>query len=142
QVEHQIRFHSLPRKPASDQFAVRMEGVEYRFTELDRSALRLGAPQMFVQPRHDLDEVARPRAVVELRGQNAVPAVTAGAGRTRQAEDEGGAGDARGSAALYRGSANLGVAQHMKGDGKPIHPLFEQRLDRFGRHVAAGKTGA
>src|SRR4030081_759461 len=28
QVEHQIRFHSLPREPSSDQFAVRMEGVE------------------------------------------------------------------------------------------------------------------
>src|SRR6266849_5414355 len=28
QVEHQIRFHSGPREPASDQFAVRMEGVE------------------------------------------------------------------------------------------------------------------
>ena len=34
------------------------------------------------------------------------------------------------------------MAQHVEGDGKPIHPLFEQRFDRFGRHVAAGKTGA
>src|SRR5207248_9951566 len=124
------------------QFAVRMEGVEYRFTELDRSALRFGAPQMFIQPRHDLDEVAGPRAVVELRGQNAVPAVTAGAGRTRQAENKSGAGDTGGGAALHRGSADLGMAQHVEGDGKSIHPLFEQRFDRFGRHVAAGKTGA
>src|SRR2546430_12021697 len=142
QVEHQIRFHSLPRKPASDQFAVRMEGVEYRFTELDRSALSFGAPQMFIQPRHDLDEVARPCAVVELRGQNAVPAVTAGAGRTRQAENKSGAGDTGGGAALHRGSADLGMAQHVEGDGKTIHPLFEQRVDRFWRHVAAGEKGA
>ena len=40
---------------------------------------------MLVQPGHDLDEIAGPRAVVELRGQNAVPAVAAGAGRAKQA---------------------------------------------------------
>ena len=30
----------------------------------------------------------------------------------------------------------------MKRDGETIHPLFEQRLDRLRRHVAAGKAGA
>ena len=34
------------------------------------------------------------------------------------------------------------MAQHVKGDRETIHPLFEQRLDRLGRHVAARKTGA
>ena len=97
---------------------------------------------MLVEPRHDLDEIARARAVIELRRQDAVPCIAAGAGRTRQAEDEGRVRDARGGAALYRGGADLGMAQHVEGDGKSIHPLFEQRFDRFGRHVAAGKTGA
>src|SRR6476659_4142140 len=62
---------------------------------------------MLVQPRHDLDEIAGPRAVIELRRQNAVPAVAAGTGRARQAEDEGRIGDARGGAALHRGGADL-----------------------------------
>jgi len=35
--------------------------------------------------------------------------------------------------------ADLGVAQHVEGDGKSIHPLFEQRLDRLRRHVAPVK---
>jgi len=34
----------------------------------------------------------------------------------------------------------FGVAQHMKGDGKSVHALFEQRLDGLRRHVAAGKS--
>ena len=34
------------------------------------------------------------------------------------------------------------MAQHVKGDRKTVHPLFEQRLDRLRRHVAAGKAGA
>ena len=68
--------------------------------------------------------------------------VAAGARRSRQAEDEGRAGNAGGGAALHRRGADLGVAQHVEGDGKTIHPLFEQRLDRLRRHVAAGETGA
>ena len=30
----------------------------------------------------------------------------------------------------------------MEGDRKAVHPLFEQRLDRLRRDVAAGKAGA
>ena len=48
----------------------------------------------------------------------------------------------RGGAALDRRGADLGVAQHVEGDRETVHPLFEQRLDRLRRHVAAGKTGA
>src|SRR5580693_4516227 len=97
---------------------------------------------MLVQPRHDLDEIAGPRAVIELARQNAVPAVAAGAGRTGQAEDEGRTGNARGGAALDGRGADLDVAQHVKGDGEAVHPLFEQGLDCFWGNVAAGEAGA
>ena len=74
--------------------------------------------------------------------QNAVPAVAAGPRRSRQTEDIGGAGDAGGGAALDRRGTDLGVAQHVKGDGETVHALFEQRLDRLRRDVAAGEAGA
>src|SRR5258708_4355808 len=98
--------------------------TKVRGRSLRRRPLRLRPPQMLVQPRHDLDEIAGPRAVVELGGEDAVPAVTASARRTRQTEDEGRAGDTRGRSALDRRGADLGVAQHMEGDGKTIPPLF------------------
>src|ERR1700733_10127058 len=96
---------------------------------------------MFVQPRNDLDEVAAPRAIIELGVETPVPAIAAGAGRTRQAEDEGRACNARRCATLDRRRPDLGMAQHMKGDGKAVHPLLKQRLDCFRRYVAAGKAG-
>src|SRR5882672_5851207 len=61
---------------------------------------------------------------------------------SRQTEDERRARDAGGGAALDRRGADLGVAQHVKRDGETIHPLFEQRLDRLRRDVAAGEAGA
>ena len=42
---------------------------------------------MLVEPRHDLDEIAGPVAVIELVHQDLVPGVPAGAGRARQAEN-------------------------------------------------------
>ena len=77
-----------------------------------------------------------------MSGEDAVPRIAAGARRSRQAEDEGRTRYSRGGAALHRRGADLGVAQHVEGDGKAIHPLFEQRLDRLRRHVAAGEAGA
>src|SRR5690242_14574691 len=74
-------------------------------------ALGLGAAQMLVEARHDLDEIAGARAVVQLGFQDAVPAVAAGARRARQAEDEGRAGGACGGAALDGGRADLGMAE-------------------------------
>src|SRR5882672_7320408 len=109
---------------------------------LRRSPLRLWPPQMFIQPRHDLHKIAGPRAVIELGCENAVPAVAAGARRSRQTEDKRGPRDTRSRAALDRRCADLGVAQHVERDGETIHPLFEQRLDRLRRHVAAGEAGA
>src|SRR5579863_8871857 len=60
------------------------------------SALRLGAPQMLVEPRHDLDEISRPIAIVELMHQDFVPGVPAGSRRPRKAENIRGSGDASG----------------------------------------------
>src|SRR5712671_3856586 len=113
-------------EPGTSRFRVRPRRARTpRNDELSRRALGLGAAQVLIQPRHDLDEITRPRAIVELGSQNAVPAVATGAGRSRQAEDEGGAGDTGGGAALNRRSADLGVTHHVKGDGKSIHALFE-----------------
>ena len=84
---------------------------------------------MLVEPRHDLDEIAGACAVIELGAQDAVPCVAAGARRSRQAEDEGRTGNARGGAALHRRGADLGMAEHVKRNIRAIQPLFEQRLD-------------
>src|SRR6185437_12937225 len=96
---------------------------------------------MFVQPRHDLDEIAGARAVIELGGQDAVPAVAAGAGRAWQTEDEGRPRHACGGSALDGRGADLGVAEQMKGDRESVHALFEQRLDRLRRDVAPREAG-
>ena len=56
--------------------------------------------QVLVEARHDLDEVARPIAIVELVDEDVVPAVAARAGRAGQGEDIGAAGDAGGGAGL------------------------------------------
>src|SRR6266700_6147401 len=116
--------------------------MPYPMPYLGARPLRLRPPQMLVEPRHDLDEVAGARAVIELGGEDAVPGVAAGARRSRQAEDEGCTRNASSRPALHRRGADLGVAQHVKGDGETIHALFEQRLDRLRRHIASGKTGA
>src|SRR5262249_2650746 len=104
--------------------------------------LRLPPPQMFVEARHDLDEIARAVTVVELVFENAVPGVTAGAGRTGQAEDVGRADNTGGGARLHRRSADLLVTHHVKDGRESFHALLEQRLERLGRHVAASKAGA
>src|SRR5438105_232602 len=70
---------------------------------------RLPAPQMLVQARHDLDEVAGHVAIIELRLEDAVPGVLAGAGRAWQHEDEGGVDDAARRPALDRRCADLVV---------------------------------
>src|SRR5881227_3173362 len=72
-------------------------------------AFGLGSAQVLVEPRHDLDEIAGPIAVVELLRENTVPAVAAGARRSRQAEDKSRAGEAGGGAALDRRGADLGM---------------------------------
>src|SRR3569623_1319240 len=54
------------------------------------------------------DEIARPRAVIELVGKDAVPAVAARARRARQREDECRARHPRCRATLDRRGADLG----------------------------------
>src|SRR5258708_17697014 len=73
---------------------------------LNRRTLRLGAAQMLIEPRHDLDEIAWPVTIIELVHQNVVPGVAAGARRARQAKDVGRAGDARNGAGLDRRSTH------------------------------------
>ncbi len=58
----------------------------------DRASL---PPQVLVEARQDLDEVAGPVAVVELRRQDLVPGVAAGAGAARQREEVGAVRHAR-----------------------------------------------
>src|SRR5258708_39495067 len=81
---------------------------------LNRRTLGLGAAQMLIEPRHDLDEIARPVTIVELVHQDVVPGIAAGARGTWQAEDVGRAGDARSGAGLDRRSTDLAVAHHQK----------------------------
>jgi len=50
---------------------------------------------VLVEAGHDFDEVAGPRAIIELGCENAVPAVAAGAGRSWQTEDKRGPRDTR-----------------------------------------------
>src|SRR5258707_14663475 len=95
------------------------------YVSLNRRTLRLGAAQMLIEPRHDLDEIARPVTIIELVHQNVVPGVAAGARRARQAEDAGRAGDARSSAGLDRRSTRLALAHHQKQRRESVHALFE-----------------
>src|SRR5262245_35068911 len=92
-----------PRFPCGDRPLIRRfappspargEGKRRVRRQSNRRALRLWPAQVLVEPRHDLDEIAGPRPIVELGGEDAVPAVAAGARRARQAEDVGRARDA------------------------------------------------
>src|SRR5271169_4548439 len=78
-----------------------------------------GLRQVLLQAGHELHQVAGTVPVVELRLQD-FPAVAAGAGRARQGEEIGAAGDAAGGAALDRGGADLLVAE-------PTEELTEPR---------------
>src|ERR1700733_11113507 len=108
----------------------------------NRRAFRLGPAQVLVEPRHDLDEIARAVPIIELMHQNFVPGVLAGARRTGQAKNIGRASDAGGGARLDRRSADFLETDHQKQRREAVHLFFEQRLDRFGGDVAAGKSGA
>src|SRR4029453_6006771 len=61
----------------------------------------------FVEPRHQLGEIAGPESDVELLAQDVIPAVLAGAGRARQGEDVGGVGAAGDGARLQGRGADL-----------------------------------
>src|SRR6202040_820916 len=89
----------------------------FRFAHPILRTPRLPPPQMLVEARHDLDEVARAVAVVELVLEDRVPGIAAGARRARQTENIGRTGNAGGGARLHRRGADLLVTHHVK-DGR------------------------
>src|SRR5579862_2238589 len=93
---------------------------------------------MLLQARHQLDEIARAKAVVELVDEDPLPGVAAGAGGTREREQIGAAGDPGGGAALDRRGANLLEAEPAEQFAKPGDLLFIDAVEGFGRDVAAG----
>src|SRR5438094_2641542 len=97
---------------------------------------------MLLQPGHQLDEVAGAEAVVELVDKNALPSVAAGAGRSRQGEQIGAAGDPGRRAALDRRGADLLVALPAEELAKAGDLLLVDTVERFRRHIAAGNAGA
>src|SRR6202035_769450 len=97
---------------------------------------------MLVEPRHDLDEIARAVTIIELVHQNLVPGILAGAGRARQAEDISRAGDAGGGTRLDGRGADFWKTHHQEQRREAVHLLVEQWLDRLRRNVAAGEAGA
>src|SRR5438132_13083464 len=92
--------------------------------------------QMFLQAGHQLDEVARPEAVVELVDENAFPGVAAGARRAGQGKQIGAAGDPGGGPALDRRGADLVVAEPAEQLAKAGDLLFVDAVESFGGHVA------
>ncbi len=95
-----------------------------------------------MQPRHQLDEVARAEAVVELVDEDPVPGVAAGAGRAGQREEIGAAGDPGGGAALDRRGADLLVAQPAEQLAEAGDLLLVDAVERLRGDVAAGDAGA
>ena len=74
--------------------------------------------------------------------QNPVPGILAGAGGAGQGEQEGAVGHAAGGARLHGGGFNIFVTQHAEQLTESRYGFFVERFKRFGRHVAAGHTGA
>src|ERR671936_927113 len=87
--------------------------------------------QVFPQPRHQLDEVAGAKAVVELVHENVFPSVPAGARRAGQRKQIGAAGDPRSRPTLDRGCADFGVAQPAEELAEPGDLLFVDAMEGF-----------
>src|SRR5713101_3676601 len=97
---------------------------------------------MLLQARHQLDEIARTEAVIELVDEDPLPGVAAGRGRAGQRKEIGAAGDPGGGAALDRRGADLVVALPAEDLAEPGDLLFVDAVKGFRRHVAAGDAGA
>ena len=97
---------------------------------------------MFLQARHQFDEVAGLVADVQLVDQDLVPAVLAGPGRARQHEDIGAVGDARGGPRLDRRGLDLLIADPAEHLAEAGDDLFRDGVQGFGRYVTAGHAGA
>src|SRR5204862_7790167 len=93
---------------------------------------------VFLQSRHQLDEIARAEAVVELVDEDALPGIAAGAGRARQREQIGAAGDPGGGSALDRRGADLLLALPAVQVAEAGDLLFVDAVKCVGGDVAAG----
>src|SRR5580704_11152061 len=107
-----------------------------------RAAASESALEMFLQPRHQLDEVARAEAVVELVDEDAFPGVAAGARGAGQSEQIGAAGDSRGRAALDRRGPDLVVAEPAEELAETGDLLLVDAVKSLRRDVAPGDAGA
>src|SRR5271166_3570919 len=94
--------------------------------------------QMRLQPRHQLDEVAGAEAVVELVHQDPLPGVAAGAGRARQGEEIGPAGNPGRRPALDRRGPDLVIAEPAEKLAKAGDLLLIDAVEGLGRDVASG----
>jgi hypothetical protein len=99
------------------------------------------ALQMLLQPGHQFDKVAGAKAVVELVHENALPGVAAGAGRARQGEEIGAAGDPGRRPALDRRCPDLVVAEPSEQLAKTGNLLLVDAVEGLGRDIAPGDAG-
>src|SRR5215831_1592802 len=118
-------------------------------SDVGRNALTLSAIhstrsrfQMFLQSRHQLDEIARAEAVVELVDENTLPGVAAGARGPWQGEEVRTASDPCRRPALDRRGPDLLIAEPAKELAKARDLLLIDAVKRLGRDVASGDAGA
>src|SRR3984893_9238500 len=102
-----LRRRGAPSRRAQDVRAVRRSAI------LSQALFRLRSCscQVFLQARHQLDEIARAEAIVELVDEDAFPGVATGARRAGQREEIGAAGDTRRGPALDRRGPDLVIAE-------------------------------
>src|SRR3569623_750487 len=96
----------------------------------------------FGQPRHQFDEVAGAKAVIELIAEDAIPGILDRAGRSGERENVGAAGDAGAGARLDRRGADRLVALPAEQLAEAGDHLLGDGLDRLGGDVAPGYAGA
>ena len=97
---------------------------------------------MLFQAGQNLDEIARAAAIIELMHQNRVPGVLAGPGRAGQRKHIRAANHPGGRARLNGCQPDLVITDAVKQVGETFNAFLEQRLQRFGRHIAPGQAGA
>src|SRR5947207_14767979 len=91
---------------------------------------------MLLEARHELDQVARPEAVIELVDEDALPGIAAGARRPGHGEEIGAAGNAAGRPALDRRGADLLIAQHAEDLAEAGALLIVDRVASLRRYLA------
>src|SRR3569623_1984671 len=96
----------------------------------------------FGQPRHQFDEVAGAKAVIELIAEKTNPSILDRAGRSGERENVGPASDAGAGARLDRRGADRLVALPAEQLAEAGDHLLGDRLDRLRGDVAPGYAGA